>query len=146
MAIRTLIVDDSADTRDWLRCKLESLGCEVVGEAETAAEGLKQFLGLRPKLITLDIMMPEIEATDAMALFARIRQEDSEAAVLIVSARPAGAAHAYFKLGAIGFVQKGFIDFHKVASLLKANFPELEVAGAASVKQRGLSSRLAKKS
>jgi YesN/AraC family two-component response regulator len=50
MALSTLIVDDSADARTWLKHHLEEFGCEVVGEAANAAEGLRLFEALHPRL------------------------------------------------------------------------------------------------
>jgi two-component system, chemotaxis family, chemotaxis protein CheY len=110
-AVTTLIVDDSADSRAWLRQRLEGLGCIVVGEAESAAEGLERFEALRPRLVTLDIVMPEIDGIAAIDLLQRITREDHEAGVLVVSVRPWTDAHDYLKLGAIGYLEKPFIDF-----------------------------------
>src|SRR5438445_13142077 len=52
--IPTLVVEDSATTRAILRERLAKIGCRVVGEADTPAEGLKLLRELHPKLITLD--------------------------------------------------------------------------------------------
>ena len=81
-AVTTLIVDDSADSRDWLRHKLEGLGCLVVGEANSAAQGLERFAALHPRLVTLDLVMPEIDGVAALDLLRRITREDHEVAVL----------------------------------------------------------------
>ncbi len=145
-AVTTLIVDDSADSRAWLRQRLEGLGCIVVGEAESAAEGLERFEVLRPRLVTLDIVMPEIDGIAALDLLHRITREDREAGVLVVSVRPLADAHHYLKLGAIGYLEKPFIDFADAARLLRAYFPELGVKDAVIGKRGGLSARLAHKS
>lgn len=142
MVVTTLIVDDSAVARDWLRRNLGNLGCLVVGEADSASEGLRQFRALRPRLVTLDIMMPEIDSMDSMALFRQIRQKDADAAVLVVSARPLADSHAFLKMGAVGYLEKPFVDFDKVAQLLRGYFPELEVEGQEAGKRPGLSARL----
>jgi two-component system, chemotaxis family, chemotaxis protein CheY len=139
--VTTLIVDDSADARRWLRQKLERLGCVVVGEAESAAGGLRRFDALHPRLITLDIVMPEIDGMAAIDLLRHIVRVDHEAAVLMVSVRPPADSHDYLKLGAIGYLEKPFVDFTEAARLLRACFPEL----AAVVRRRGLSARLAHK-
>ena len=124
-AVTTLIVDDSIDSRRWLRAKLENLGCEIVGEAESAAEGLQKFEALRPRLLTLDIMMPEVDGFTALDLLRRIVKEDDEVGVLMVSVRPLADSHEFMKLGAIGYLEKPFIDFADAATLLRSYFPEL---------------------
>jgi two-component system chemotaxis response regulator CheY len=144
-SITTLIVDDSEQSRDWLRHKLAGLGCVVVGEAENAAEGLERFEALHPRLVTLDIMMPNIGGMTAIDLLRRISRENAEVAVIVVSVRPLADSHDFLKLGAIGYLEKPFIDFEAAAKLLKAYFPELEKS-AALRKRGGISSRLVHKS
>jgi len=146
ITVTTLIVDDSFDTRAWLKGKLKGLGCTVVGEAENAAEGLRMFEALRPQLVTLDLVMPDIEGMTAKDLFRRISREDPDVAVLVVSARPMEDSHEYLKLGAIGYLEKPFVDFAQVAKLLRSYFPELKNAGASTGKRHGLSSRLKQRS
>lgn len=123
--VTTLIVDDSADERGWLRQKLEGLGCVVVGEAESAAGGLERFEALHPRLVTLDIVMPEIEGMTAMDLLRHIVRQDPEVAVLVVTVRPPADSHDYLRFGAIGYLEKPFVDFSEAAKLLQAYFPEL---------------------
>lgn len=142
MAVTTLIVDDSAVARDWLWRKLADLGCQVVGAAESAAEGLRRFEALRPRLVTLDIMMPEIDGMTALELLGWIRQEDADAAVLVVSARPLADSHVFLRRGAIGYLEKPFVDFAQTARLLRTWFPELKAEHQARDKSGGLSARL----
>ena len=143
-AITTLIVEDSADSRAWLRNRLESMGCEVVGEAESAAEGLKQFEALRPRLVTLDIVMPEVDGMTAMDLFQHISEKARDVGVLIISVRPLADSHPFLKLGAIGYLEKPFINFDETAKLLRAFFPELGAEERMAGKRGGLSRRLAR--
>jgi two-component system, chemotaxis family, chemotaxis protein CheY len=144
--VATLIVDDSAESRAWLKNRLETLGCTVVGEAASAAEGQEQFEALRPRLVTLDIMMPEVDGMSAMDLFLHISQKASEVGVLVISVRPLADSHEFLRLGAIGYLEKPFINFDEAAKLLRAFFPELEVKSVANGKRGGLSERLARRS
>jgi DNA-binding NarL/FixJ family response regulator len=121
------------------------MGCVVVGEAESAAGGLQQFEILRPRLVTLDILMPEIDGMTAIDLLRRITREDKELAVLMVSVRPSADSHDFMKLGAIAYLEKPFINFAEAAKTLRAYFPELGVKHAVIGKRHGLSSRLASK-
>ncbi|MBF6559359.1 MAG: response regulator [Candidatus Binataceae bacterium] len=146
MAVTTLIVDDSGETRAWLKVKLGTIGCEVVGEAEDAAAALPLFEALRPRLVILDIVMPDVDGLTAIDLFRHIIGLDPEVAVLVVSARPVADSHRFLKLGAIGYLEKPFIDFDKVAKLLTACFPELDASRPAAGAKRGLSARLGRHS
>jgi signal transduction histidine kinase/CheY-like chemotaxis protein len=55
-----LIVEDNPETREMLRRTLEKEGW-VVSEAENGRLGLERLSTLRPQLILLDLMMPEMD-------------------------------------------------------------------------------------
>ncbi|KHF37031.1 Chemotaxis protein CheY [Paenibacillus sp. P1XP2] len=63
MANRILIVDDAAFMRMMIRDILTKNGFEVVGEAQDGAQAIEKFKELRPDLITMDITMPEMDAS-----------------------------------------------------------------------------------
>jgi len=54
------------------------VGCVVVGEAESPVGGLERFEALRPRLVTLDIVMPEIDGMTAIELLRRIKRRDHD--------------------------------------------------------------------
>jgi two-component system, chemotaxis family, protein-glutamate methylesterase/glutaminase len=72
-----LIVDDSALLRRALRELLESdPSFSVIGEAATGKEGVRRAQELRPRLITMDLDMPDgngIEAIEQIMAFAPTR-------------------------------------------------------------------------
>ena len=55
-----LLIDDDADQRDLLRRMIENVGWSVV-EAENGKEGLQRVAECQPRLILLDLMMPEMD-------------------------------------------------------------------------------------
>lgn len=55
-----LVVEDDPATRDLMRASLEKEGFKVV-EACNGAEGLRKLATMRPALILLDLMMPEMD-------------------------------------------------------------------------------------
>ena len=55
-----LIIDDEADAREIMQRLLTSRGFEVVA-AQSGEEGLRLAHELRPAVITLDVMMPEMD-------------------------------------------------------------------------------------
>ena len=134
-------VSRALSERRWTR---DRTLLKAVGEATNAAEGLRLFEALRPQLVTLDLVMPDIDGMTAMDLFRRISQEDADTSVLIISVRPLGDSHDFLKMGAIGYLEKPFIDFEQAGKLLRDCFPELEPKVPLR-KRRGLSKRLAHK-
>ncbi|MEV7632574.1 response regulator transcription factor [Microbacterium sp. NPDC089318] len=64
--IRVLLVDDHAMLRAGFRAILGSQpDIEVVGEAETGAEGVELALRLQPDVITMDVQMPDMDGIEA---------------------------------------------------------------------------------
>jgi two-component system, OmpR family, response regulator len=61
--IPILVVDDDPHIREVLRFSLEKAGFRI-HEAANGAEGLKRFDEVRPSLVVLDILMPEMDGTD----------------------------------------------------------------------------------
>ena len=82
MSHTVLICDDSAAMRASLRDILTGAGLSVVGEAENGLQALARWRELRPELVTMDIVMPELGGIDAVR---RIVGEDPKARVLICS-------------------------------------------------------------
>ena len=114
MAVDALIVDDSPIVRKIIRHHLTKFGCKVVGEAETAAQAVKLFRECKPELVTLDILMPEVEGYDAMRAFREMKRisPDVAVAVVVVSAVPFEKVRdSFLKEGALGYIVKPFNQF-----------------------------------
>jgi len=128
VAVAALIVDDSPVARRIIRHHLEQIGCKVVGEAENAALGVKFFREQRPQIVTLDLIMPAVEGTDAMAAFRIMRQENPSAAILVVSAVPfEKTRRSLTEEGATAYIIKPFnqFSFEQARLRLQRAFPEL---------------------
>ena len=66
MATRVLIVDDALYMRSMIRDILTNSGrYDVVGEAANGREAVERFGELRPQLVTMDIVMPELDGIEA---------------------------------------------------------------------------------
>ncbi|MEN0020207.1 MAG: chemotaxis-specific protein-glutamate methyltransferase CheB [Planctomycetota bacterium] len=73
MAIRVLVVDDSAVMRRAVSKLLESdERIEVVGRAKNGAEGVKLAETLKPDIVTLDVEMPEMDGLTALPKIKRV--------------------------------------------------------------------------
>ncbi len=81
-----MIVDDSKFTRKMLSDILTEKGHQIVGEAENAKEAVELYEKLKPDLVTLDIIMPEIEGTDAISALKAMKRVNPKVRVVIVSA------------------------------------------------------------
>ena len=81
--MKLLLVDDHQMVRLGLKSYFELQDdVEVVGEATNGAEGVSMALELRPDVIVMDIVMPEVNRIDATLA---ILKEWPEAKILIVS-------------------------------------------------------------
>ena len=64
--IKVLIVDDSATLRELITGVLvEEAWIEVVGEAETGSQALALAEQLNPDVITMDVVMPDMNGLEA---------------------------------------------------------------------------------
>lgn len=101
-----LIGDDAIFMRSLLREILEQAGYEIVGEATTGAEAVERYKELRPDLMTLEVVMPDIGGIDAVR---EIVQFDPDARILMCSALGQQALMAEAtEAGARDFVVKPF--------------------------------------
>jgi NarL family two-component system response regulator LiaR len=82
LMIRVLIVDDHAVVREGLRAFLDLQdGIAVVGEAADGNEAIEAAARLRPDVILMDLVMPELDGVAAMRL-ARERIPETRVIVL----------------------------------------------------------------
>lgn len=106
MATRVLIVDDAKFMRHTLKGILTDMGYEVVGEAVNGQEACEKYTELKPDVVTMDIVMPELNGIDALR---KIRSADPTAKVVMISAidqrEPLMEA---LRLGAADYVVKPF--------------------------------------
>ncbi len=78
-----LIVDDASFMRMTLRSLLEHEGHTIVGEAENGSEAVKLYRQLKPDVVTMDIVMPDMGGIESAK---SIRSYDPDAKIIICSA------------------------------------------------------------
>lgn len=66
MPSRVLIADDAMFMRIMLKDILVKYGFEVVGEAENGAQAVAKYKEIKPDLVTMDIVMPEMDGITAV--------------------------------------------------------------------------------
>ncbi len=101
-----LICDDAIFMRTMVGDILRSAGFEVVGEAETGTQAVEKYKALKPDIVTMDIVMPEMGGIDAVRAIAAF---DPNARVLMCSAMGQQAlVLEAIQAGAKDFVVKPF--------------------------------------
>ena len=106
MAKRVLVVDDAAFMRNALHNILSRAGYEVVGEAKNGFEGVEFYKVLKPDMVTMDIVMPELSGIEAVK---EIMKENPGAVIIMCSAMGQQAlVIEAIQAGARDFVVKPF--------------------------------------
>jgi two-component system chemotaxis response regulator CheY len=82
---RILIVDSSLFTRRILKKMLTEAGYDVAGEAVDGASAIQRYRELKPDLVTMDIVLPDIEMNGIETL-KWLTKIDPEARIVMVSA------------------------------------------------------------
>jgi two-component system chemotaxis response regulator CheY len=104
--MRVLIVDDAMFMRRMLSDILEKGGHTVCGEASSGKEAVERYQELKPDLVTMDIIMPDMSGIEAVK---EIKKADSEAKILMVSAMGQQAlVLEAVQAGALDYVVKPF--------------------------------------
>jgi CheY-like chemotaxis protein len=99
-----LIVDDYAPFRRLARRVLEAGGFTVIGEAGDGASALASVAELRPDLVLLDVLLPDL---DGFAVARRLAAETERPLVVLTSSREANELGLRLAdAAAAGFIHK----------------------------------------
>ncbi len=104
-SIRVMLVDDHAVVRMGFKLLLHGTDdIQVVGEAASGEEALRQYPELKPDIVVMDIAMPGIGGLEAVS---RLLAKDANAKVLVLSAHE-DTSHPkrLLKAGAAGYLSK----------------------------------------
>jgi two-component system chemotaxis response regulator CheY len=103
---RLLIVDDALIMRRRIREIAEEAGWVVAGEAKNGAEAVALYQQEQPDLVTLDIVMPEMDGVTALKKLVKV---DPQARVVMISAvDQKDKLTECIENGAIDFIVKPF--------------------------------------
>ena len=106
MSQTVLICDDAIFMRTMVGDILSQAGFEVVGEAESGLQAVEKFRQLKPDLVTMDIVMPDMGGIEAVR---EICKSDPDAKILMCSAMGQQALVVEaIQAGAKDFVVKPF--------------------------------------
>lgn len=103
---KVLVVDDAAFMRMLVKKILIQAGHQIVGEASNGKEAVEKYQQLKPDLVTMDIVMPEMDGISAVKEIMKI---DPNARIIMITAvgQEAKVMEA-LKSGAKGYIVKPF--------------------------------------
>ena len=83
MAIKVMVVDDTANVRDMLATMLELDGFEVVSKAAGGQEAIDDVTAAKPNVIVMDYKMPDM---DGLTATRKIREISPDVGVILYTA------------------------------------------------------------
>ena len=108
-SLRTILhVDDDPDIRELARMSLELIGGFDVHQCSSARAALEALGQMRPDLILLDVMMPELDGPSLVAQMRGTEDLRDLPVVYMTAKSDASATSALDGPGVIGVVTKPF--------------------------------------
>ena len=106
MGHTVLVCDDAIFMRTMISDILVQAGYDVIGEAESGTQAVEKYRQLKPDLVTMDIVMPDMGGIEAVR---EICKTDPDAKILMCSAMGQQALVVEaIQAGAKDFVVKPF--------------------------------------
>ncbi|MFH1000491.1 MAG: chemotaxis response regulator protein-glutamate methylesterase [Bacteroidota bacterium] len=128
--IRVLVVDDSAYIRKvWKQILHRSPYIEVVGTANNGLEALEKVQKLNPDVITLDLIMPEMNGIEFLS--EQMKRKPIPVVVTSIASETGEMALEALQAGAIDFIQKPTaLATEKVYEIAKEMIEKVKAAGS----------------
>ncbi len=112
-----LLVDDDQDLVQALSFSLTQSGFSVI-TAKNGAEAITTACNLRPEVILLDIMMPNLDGLSACRGIKAMEQTDGIPIIMLTAKGDVATIKAAFEAGANDYVVKPF-DMNKVLEKIR---------------------------
>lgn len=122
--LKVVVVEDEANTRQFLKDELVKLGHQIVGEAATGTDMVRTVLDTEPDVVVFDIHLPRLNGLDALR---QIYQERVVAAVAITGDRDQELVSRALEEHVLAYLVKP-VEAHHLAPALqiaRAQFAEL---------------------
>ena len=119
--LTVLLVDDSRTVLSQIEKVVEaSEEAEIVGTASNGAEAIQKASELKPDLVIMDIVMPDIDGLAALRML-QAKQPEIRVAMLSSVGGMASKAEEAFRLGAVQVLGKP-VDEETLGALLTQEF------------------------
>jgi two-component system nitrate/nitrite response regulator NarL len=116
VGVTVLVVDDHAEFRTAARRLFEAGGFEVIGEAADIASAMAAARELRPRVVVLDVQLPDGDGIDSVG---GLLEDDADRSVVLVSTRDESAYGTRIRESAArGFIQKIDLSANRLIELL----------------------------
>ncbi len=115
-AITVLVVDDHPVVRDGLKAIISSEpDMEVVGDVGTGGDAVAAYFALRPAVVLMDLLLPDIRGTEAIK---RICQKSANAQIIVLTTVD-GDAEIYraIEAGARGYLLKDMVRHELIQAI-----------------------------
>ena len=121
MSKKVLVVDDSLYMQAIIKDALEEAQYEVVGTASDGESAIDMAIELKPNVITLDNILPDMLGLDVIKT---IKDEDSSIKILMISAvGQQSVINTGMSLGADGYLVKPFTTEQLLEKLTEIEAP-----------------------
>lgn len=115
MSKKVLIVDDSLYMQAIIKDALEEAGYEILGTASDGESAIDQAIELKPELVTLDNILPDMLGLDVIKA---LKEEQPDLKILMVSAvGQQSVINTGISLGADGYLVKPFTSEQLIEKL-----------------------------
>jgi DNA-binding NarL/FixJ family response regulator len=116
--VRVVLADDHPIVRDGLRTLLGSLpGVDLVGEAATGREAIRETVLHKPDVVVMDLQMPDLDGIEATREV--LRAVPGVAVLVLTMYDDDDSVFAAMRAGARGYLLKG-AEQDEIASAIKA--------------------------
>ncbi|MBP1853551.1 response regulator [Rhizobium halophytocola] len=133
---RIILIDDEPDILEIASLCLETVG-KIRVSARSSARGIVEFIDrIRPDLILLDVMMPEIDGPTALTHMRADPRFDHIPIVFMTARIQPEEVREYIEMGAIGVVGKPF-DPMGISDELKRLWSESRASGSVALSAVG---------
>lgn len=106
--LKILLAEDEADIRKVVALSMETLGGHEMLLCENGREAVERAVSDRPDLIILDVMMPELDGTEALRMLQE-KPETRDIPVVFLTARIQDSeVETYRRMGAVNVIGKPF--------------------------------------
>lgn len=117
MSNSVLIIDDSGYSRMTIRGIIEDAGYSVIGEAKNGEEALDKIVELKPDVVTLDNILPDMTGIQILKI---LRDQSIVTKIIMISAVAQRSAIEEAKgLGVSAYIIKPFTSSQIINELAK---------------------------
>lgn len=118
MGKRIIVTDDAPIIRLMLKDILIYNGYEVVKECGTGREAFEAYKELKPDLVTMDIVMPEMDGIEALE--AILAFDENAKVVMVTAVDQRESLMKAIRLGATDYIVKPFENERVLSAVQKA--------------------------